>query len=71
MLQAMKDTRDKPSKFVLDNGKSVIQSTNGYIMEDGNNLWVSEKENELKLRLLVSAHCGKEVIAVVKLLWRN
>ena len=28
-------------------------------MEDGGNLWIPENANELKLRLLVSAHCGE------------
>ena len=48
-----------PSKFVFDNGRSVIRSAKGYVMEDGGNLWIPENANELKLRLLVSAHCGE------------
>ena len=39
------DTGGMPSKFVLDNGRSVIRSANGYetyAMEDGDNLWIPE-----------------------------
>ena len=52
------DTAGFPSKFVLDNGWSVIRSVEGYVMEDGGKLWIPENANELKLRL-VSAHCGE------------
>ena len=45
-----------PSKFILDNGRSVIRRAEGY-EENGGKLRIPENANEVKLRLLVPAQC--------------
>lgn len=51
------DTADFPSKFVLDNGRSVIRSAEGYDVGYGGNNCIPETETKLKLCLLAVGVC--------------